>query len=118
MEQQLQTAKEDLESRQVEIVRLQSTIEILSLRRKIWLRKLPAGEGAQKGQSCCNVGQGHQAAQARAQRALNENVELRAEIQDLESDRDKLIGAVEELHEEARMRKKRRCKRRGTCSKT
>ena len=105
MEQQLQTAKEDLESRQVEIVRLESTISNLESEKEDLAQKLHTEQekARKKAKAAATSGKDTKQHKRELNRTLNENVELRAEIQDLESDRDKLIGAVEELHEEEKI---------------
>ena len=109
MEQQLQTAKEDLESRQVEIVRLQSTISNLESEKEDLAQKLHTEQekARKKAKAAATSGKDTKQHKRELNRTLNENVELRAEIQDLESDRDKLIGAVEELHEEVQESRKK-----------
>ena len=102
MDQQLQTVREELEGKQVEIVRLESTISQLESDKDDLAQKLHTEQekARKKAKAAATSGKDTKQHKRELNRALNENVELRGEIQDLEMDRDKLIGAVEELHEE------------------
>jgi len=107
-EQQLQTLREETELKDVEVVKLKNKIASLEAGADELSQKLHAEmEKARAKQRADGTSRKDAKSHRRElNRVLEENRELRSDIVDLESDRDKLIGAVEQLHDEVQESRK------------
>ena len=101
-QQQIQALREELEQNKVLLVREQNKVQALEATKDDLSQKLHAEQdkARRKVKAAQTSGKDAKSHRRELNRVLEENRELRGDIVDLESDRDKLIGAVEELHEE------------------